>query len=240
MSDPLELSEPLRILIADDHALVRGGLSLLIRTLHPETVIQECSNFEKVTRALESAEPIDLLLIDLLMPGMQSVESIHSICRKSPDLPVIVVSVKEEMHLIRQALRAGASGYIPKSSPPDVTLNAIRLVLSGGIYIPPDALELRNFAAHDGTGGDQPRPAPQESATSSSPLTPRQSNVLELIAEGKSNQEVGTELGLTAGTVKMHLSRIYKVLNAKSRTDALAKYNRLRNGKPRPASEKGS
>jgi DNA-binding CsgD family transcriptional regulator len=73
-----------------------------------------------------------------------------------------------------------------------------------------------------------------------SPLTARQADVLELIAEGKSNQEVGVELGLTAGTVKMHLSRIYKVLNAKSRTDALAKYNRLRSGARRPASEKGS
>ena len=240
MSDPLELSEPLRILIADDHALVRGGLSLLIRTLHPETVIQECNDFEKVTRALDGPEPIDLLLIDLLMPGMQSIESIQSICRRSPDLPVIVVSVKEEMQLIRQALRAGASGYIPKSSTPDVTLNAIRLVLSGGIYIPPDALELRNFAAEDGNGGGQPRPAPEESAASGSPLTSRQVDVLDLIAEGKSNQEVGAELGLTAGTVKMHLSRIYKVLNAKSRTDALAKYNRLRNGSRRPAGEKGS
>jgi DNA-binding NarL/FixJ family response regulator len=240
MSDPLELGEPLRIIIADDHALVRGGLSLLVRMLHAETVIQECNDFEKVTRALEGPEPIDLLLIDLLMPGMQSVESIQSICRKRPDLPVIVVSVKEEMQLIRQALRAGASGYIPKSSTPDVTLNAIRLVLSGGIYIPPDALELRNFAADDGTAGGRPKPAPEESAVNGSPLTARQADVLELIAEGKSNQEVGAELGLTAGTVKMHLSRIYKVLNAKSRTDALAKYNRLRSAARRPANEKGS
>ena len=240
MSDPMELSEPLRIVIADDHALVRGGLSLLIRTLHPETVIQECNDFEKVTRVLEGSEPIDLLLIDLLMPGMQSVESIQSICRKSPDLPVIVVSVKEEMQLIRQALRAGASGYIPKSSTPDVTLNAIRLVLSGGIYIPPDALELRNFAAEDGNGRGQPKPAPVESAANGSPLTSRQVDVLDLIAEGKSNQEVASELGLTAGTVKMHLSRIYKVLNAKSRTDALAKYNRLRIGSRRPLGEKGA
>lgn len=230
MSGSLELSDPLRIVIADDHALVRGGLSLLIRTLQPETVIRECNDFEKVTRTFDEAEPIDLLLIDLLMPGMQSVESIQAICRRRPDVPVIVVSVKEEMQLIRQALKAGASGYIPKSSTPDVTLNAIRLVLSGGIYIPPDALELRNPANEDGYGGDQSSPAANDF-----PLTLRQVDVLDLIAEGKSNQEVGAELGLAEGTVKMHLSRIYKALNAKSRTDALAKYNRLRPQKRRPA-----
>lgn len=235
MSGSLELSDPLRIVIADDHALVRGGLSLLIRTLQPETVIQECNDFEKVTRTFDEAEPIDLLLIDLLMPGMQSVESIQAICRRRPDVPVIVVSVKEEMQLIRQALKAGASGYIPKSSTPDVTLNAIRLVLSGGIYIPPDALELRNPANEDGYGGDQSSPAVRDPVAKDSPLTLRQVDVLDLIAEGKSNQEVGAELGLAEGTVKMHLSRIYKALNAKSRTDALAKYNRLRPQKRRPA-----
>jgi DNA-binding NarL/FixJ family response regulator len=202
---------------------------MLIKTLHPDTEILECNDFNKVTRALESEEPVDLLLIDLMMPGMQSVESIQTICNTWPDVPVIVVSVKEEMQLIRQALRAGASGYIPKSSSPDVTLNAIRLVLSGGIYIPPDALELRSMTA-DETGLALPNPASLPAATGGGaiPLTPRQIDVLELIAQGKSNQEVGDELGLTAGTVKMHLSRIYKVLKAKSRTDALVKYNKLK------------
>ncbi len=229
MTDLSELTTPFRIMIADDHALVRGGLGMLIRTIHPETEILECSNFQKVTRSLDETDAIDLLLIDLLMPGMQSVESIQEICNKWPDVPVVVVSVKEEMHVIRQALRAGASGYIPKSSSPDVTLNAIRLVLSGGIYIPPDALELTGFM----TGDDQPtgpaRAAAAVAASGEGPsLTPRQIAVLDLIAEGKSNQEVGDELGLTAGTVKMHLTRIYKALKAKSRTDALAKFNRLR------------
>lgn len=228
MAELIDETVPLQILIADDHALVRGGLGALIRTLLPDITISECNSFEHVTRTLHEGKDVDLLLIDLMMPGMQSVESIQFLCKNWPDVPVVVVSVKEDMHLIRQALRAGATGYIPKSSSPDVTLNAIRLVLSGGIYIPPDALELRHLSDEEGDGKPAMKLSPEENYIVDAGLTPRQVDVLGLIAEGKSNQEIGEELGLTAGTVKMHLTRIYKSLGAKSRTDALARYNRLR------------
>lgn len=228
MSDPSAETVPLKILIADDHALVRGGLGALIKTLLPDITILECNSFDLVTRKLREESDVDLLLIDLMMPGMQSVESIQFLCNNWPDVPVVVVSVKEDMYLIRQALRAGATGYIPKSSSPDVTLNAIRLVLSGGIYIPPDALELRNLADEEGERKSVSKAVADEDNGADAGLTPRQLDVMDLIAEGKSNLEIGEELGLTSGTVKMHLTRIYKSLGAKSRTDALAKYNRLR------------
>lgn len=229
MPDLLDINVSLRIVIADDHALVRGGLGVLIKTLHPDTVIMECNDFDKVSRALSGPDPVDLLLLDLMMPGMRSIESLQQICANWPDVPVVVVSVKEDMQLIRQALRSGASGYIPKSSSPDVTLNAIRLVLSGGIYIPPDALELRGMPERDEEPAMAREPAARKNgADVDMPLTPRQIDVLDLIAEGKSNIEIGETLGLTAGTVKMHLTRIYKALSAKSRTDALAKYGKLK------------
>ena len=228
MSDPSAETVPLKILIADDHALVRGGLGALIKTLLPDITILECNSFDLVTRKLREESDVDLLLIDLMMPGMQSVESIQFLCNNWPDVPVVVVSVKEDMYLIRQALRAGVTGYIPKSSSPDVTLNAIRLVLSGGIYIPPDALELRNLADEEGERKSVSKAVADEDNGADAGLTPRQLDVMDLIAEGKSNLEIGEELGLTSGTVKMHLTRIYKSLGAKSRTDALAKYNRLR------------
>ena len=220
---------PMRIVIADDHALVRGGVGILIKTLHPATELIECNNYEKILKVLNSAEPVDLLLLDLLMPGMDLVKSVKHICTKWPDVPVIVISVREDMQTIREALRSGAMGYIPKSSTPDVTMNAIRLVLSGGIYVPPDALQLGGgYNASDGeppderensSGGIQGAPAHG--------LTTRQVEVLDLISEGGSNKQIATELGLTPGTVKMHLSRIYKVLNVKSRTEAIAKYTKL-------------
>jgi DNA-binding NarL/FixJ family response regulator len=229
MPDLSGINGPLRIVIADDHALVRGGLGVLIKTLHPDTVLMECNDFDKVAGALGNPDPVDLLLIDLMMPGMRSIESIQQICANWPDVPVVVVSVKEDMQIIRQALRAGASGYIPKSSTPDVTINAIRLVLSGGIYIPPDALELRSVPGREEElAALAEAQVSKTAATEEMPLTPRQIDVLDLIAEGKSNVEIGETLGLTAGTVKMHLTRIYRTLKAKSRTDALAKYGKLK------------
>lgn len=225
----LENNPGFKIAIADDHALVRGGLGILIKTLHPDTTIVECNSFDKVLRKLEDG-PVDLLLIDLLMPGMQSVESIKEICDTWPDLPVVVVSVREETQIIRQVLRVGAVGYIPKTSSPDVTINAIRLVLSGGIYVPPLALEIRgrsdDLLVSDNDGSEFGE-SHSSVVTKSGPLTERQVKVLQLIAEGRSNKDVAEELGLTPGTIKMHLSRIYKALGAKSRTDAVAKFNRL-------------
>ena len=127
------------LLIDDDHRL----FELLSRFLGAHDCAVSHAPDGPRGLAQLSQDVFDVVLLDMMMPGMRSIESIQQICTNWPDVPVVVVSVKEDMELIRQALRAGASGYIPKSSSPDVTINAIRLVLSGGIYIPPDALELR-------------------------------------------------------------------------------------------------
>ena len=109
-------------------------------------------------------------------------------------------------------------------------MSAIQLVLSGGIYVPPNALQLGNSPA------EEPAPAPIENAG----LTPRQTVVIGLISEGRSNKEIAAELSLTPGTVKMHLSRIYKVLGAKSRTDAVAKFTRLKASASKQATSRQS
>jgi len=227
-------NEPrMRIVVADDHALVRGGVSILIKTLHPDTELIECNNLEKTLAVLDSSQPVDLLLLDLLMPGMDLVKSVNHICARWPDLPVIVISVREDMQTIREALRSGAMGYIPKSSSPDVTMNAIRLVLSGGIYVPPDALQLGSGYStseeeiSDDVGNTSDDKRGQHG------LTTRQVEVMDLISEGRSNKEIAGELGLTPGTVKMHLSRIYKVLGVKSRTEAIARLT-----KPKSSAQK--
>lgn len=218
---------PMRIVVADDHALVRGGVGILIKILYPDTQLVECNSYEKTISALTSNEDVDLLLLDLLMPGMESIASVRHICSTWPDLPVIVVSVREDAQTIREALRAGAMGYIPKTSAPEVAINAIRLVLSGGIYVPPDVLQLSgsDIGSADteaSAGGEQGRRSVRELHG----LTNRQEDVMNLISEGRSNKEIASQLNLTTGTVKMHLSRIYKILGAKSRTDAIAKYSR--------------
>ena len=214
---------PMRIVVADDHALVRGGIGLLIKSLHPNTELIECNAYESVLKVLDGDEPVDLLLLDLMMPGMDLVRSVKHICANWADVPVIVISMRDDMQTIREVLRAGAVGYIPKTSSPDVTTNAIRLVLSGGIYVPPDVLQL-GF----GTGDSQPGKGPDAAAGGGQArplgLTARQEDVIALISEGYSNKEIATELNLTPGTIKMHLSRIYKVLGVKSRTEAIAKH----------------
>lgn len=220
---------PMRIVVADDHALVRGGIGILIKTLHPDTEVIECNNYDKTLQIIDGSEPVDLLLLDLLMPGMDLINSVKHICGNWPDVPVIVISVREDLQTILEALRAGAMGYIPKTSSPDVTMNAIRLVLSGGIYVPPDALQLGAGyrAATDSLSGLSELPEDITPAQPAYRLTSRQVDVMDLITEGRSNKEIAAELNLTPGTVKMHLSRIYKVLGVASRTKAIAKYTKL-------------
>ncbi len=225
---------PMRIVVADDHALVRGGIGLLIKTLHSDAELIECNSYEKTLNALDQSEPIDLLLLDLLMPGMDLIKSVKHICTKWPDVPVVVISVREDVQTIREALRSGAMGYIPKTSSPDVTMNAIRLVLSGGIYVPPDALQLGSgFTSSDNQLNEGFGVAANGAARAVHGLTSRQEDVMALMSEGRSNKEIASELNLTAGTVKMHLSRIYKVLGAKSRTEAIAKYSKLKAAAPK-------
>lgn len=213
-----------RIVVADDHALVRGGLVQLVRLVEENVEIIEANDFNQTLELLAEGQAIDLLLLDLLMPGMNGMEGIKQICKDSPDVPVIVVSVRENIAAIRNALAAGAVGYIPKTSSPDVMMSAIKLVLSGGVYVPPHVLGLS--APIDETIEDQLAAENNELLPNKgySKLTQRQQEVLDLMALGKSNKEIADALGLTTGTVKMHSSRIFKSLNVQNRTEAVAKF----------------
>ena len=219
----------LRIVLADDHALVRGGLALMVKMVDEGVQIIEANDFGQTLECLAQDEPIDLLLLDLLMPGMNGAAGVRQICNNSPDVPVIVVSVEEDIAAIRQALEAGAMGYIPKTSSPQVTMGAIKLVLSGGVYIPPHVLRLTGSRRQAGEEQDVAlEPVGAEECDAAFRLTSRQREVLELMARGKSNKAIASELGLTPGTVKMHTSRIFKSLDVENRTEAVAKYTKFR------------
>jgi len=135
-----EKNPSLRILIADDHALVRGGFALLVQSIEDNVEVIEANGLEEVESILSVDHEVDLLLLDLSMPGMNGLESIEYICNKWPEVPIIIVSVTEDLNTIRQVLALGVMGYIPKTSTPKITNSAIRLVLSGGIYMPPNLL----------------------------------------------------------------------------------------------------
>ena len=217
-----------RIIVADDHALVRGGLVQLVKLVEENVEIIESNDFNQTLELLANDQAIDLLLLDLLMPGMNGMESIKQICIDSPDVPVIVVSARENVAAIRNALAAGAVGYIPKTSSPDVMMSAIKLVLSGGVYVPPHVLGF-STSMDDEVAENQFAADDDEINVNQgySKLTQRQQEVLDLMALGKSNKEIADELGLTTGTVKMHSSRIFKTLNVQNRTEAVAKFAKV-------------
>ena len=218
--EPLNHDSALRIVIADDHALVRGGLAMLMEMAAPESEILQANSIEQVIRILSEQKSVDLLLLDLMMPGMDGDHGIKQVRQTSPDVPIIIVSVNEDIDSIRSSLAAGAMGYIPKTSTPGVTVSAIKLVLGGGIYVPPHILNTAN----------ETRPA--EVSTSEpalGPLTRRQQEVIKLIEAGKSNNAIAEELGLSTGTVKMHVSAIFKKLGAANRTEAVALFSKFRN-----------
>jgi len=220
-NDELTTSQSrLRIVIADDHALVRGGLALLIEMASPGAEVLQANNLAQVTGYLEEEKPIDLLMLDLMMPGMQGESDIRTIGQSWPEIPIIIVSVKEDIDSIRNSLAAGAMGYIPKTSSPDVTVSAIQLVLAGGVYVPPHVLQLGSAEAFENKTENR--------LEENHGLTQRHIEVLDLLTIGKSNQAIAEALGLTTGTIKMHVSAIFKRLGVSSRTEAAMKYSELK------------
>ncbi len=218
-----------RIVVADDHALVRGGLVQLVKLVEENVEIVETNDFQQTLDFLKEGKPVDLLLLDLLMPGMSGMDGIKQICKDWPEVPVIVVSAREQIAAIRSALAAGAMGYIPKTSSPEVMMSAIKLVLSGGVYVPPHVLG----ASSSSDDSIQEQANSAESFGNSleqgyAQLTPRQLEVLDLMALGKPNRDIANDLGLNVGTVKMHSSRIFKSLNVQNRTEAVALYAQLK------------
>jgi len=221
-----------RIVVADDHALVRGGLVQLVKLVEENVEIVETNDFQQTLDFLKEGKPVDLLLLDLLMPGMSGMDGIKQICKDWPEVPVIVVSAREHIAAIRSALAAGAMGYIPKTSSPEVMMSAIKLVLSGGVYVPPHVLgaslssddQIQEQAFSSGLFGNSLEQGYAQ-------LTPRQLEVLDLMALGKPNRDIANDLGLNVGTVKMHSSRIFKTLNVQNRTEAVAMYAQLKRDK---------
>ena len=224
-SNPMDVEHPApRVIIADDHALVRGGIAMLMRILDKDCKVIETNSYERTLAALSEHQDIDLVLLDLLMPGLNGIDDVIHICKTWPDVPIVLVTVEENNSVIQAALNAGVSGYIPKSSTPEVTMSAIRLVLSGGIYVPMSAIRSPEGAS---IVDDRRELGPPARPGAKPGLTKRQCEILELIALGKSNKAISEELGLTPGTVKAHLSRIFKALKVKNRTEAARKYSSL-------------
>ena len=212
----------MKILVVDDHDLVRAGLRPILEQLARESAAQEPLVLEAPTfsRAVElaSAHPdLDLILLDFRMPNVIGFAALVDLQERFPEVPVVIMSGEDDPDIVRAAFERGALGFIPKSSAMPVILNALRLVLSGGTYVP---REIIGSAAAPAAAAPERHAASDPRATGLG-LTPRQADVLTLLLDGKSNKVICRELNLAEGTVKNHVAAILKALNASNRVEAV-------------------
>lgn len=195
----------MKILIADDHVLFREGLRQLLQQLGDEVTVIDAADHDELLRLSAQHADADLALIDLNMPGKAPLDALAALVAQSPTLPIVVMSASEDLDEVRRTLEAGAMGFIPKSETASVIVSALKLVLSGGVYVPP-MLMLKSAGAG--------------ARNSEAGLTPRQREVLQCLVLGKSNKEIGREMSLSEATVKAHLASIFRSLNVKNRAEA--------------------
>ena len=197
-----------KILVVEDHVLVREAMSQTLMRLEEEV---RCSGFKAADEALAELErdpEWDLAVIDLMLPDMNGFSLLAILAKRFPDVPAIVVSALDDSASIQRALKAGASGFVPKSCSSEELLDAIRIVLNGGVYTPKE----------DATGARRRSGAPVQDRFG---LTTAQTRVMELLAQGRTNREIAEPLGLSEGTVKVHMSAIFRALNVTNRAQAV-------------------
>jgi DNA-binding NarL/FixJ family response regulator len=204
----------MKFLIADDHEMVRLGLKAALAPLGGEVGYVEAASAEDALAAAGAHPDLDLVLIDVNMPGMGGIEGVRRLRAAHPSLPVIVCSAAEDGAVVHSLLQLGVSGFIPKSDSTSVMLQAVQLVLAGGTYVPPRLMG---------------SPGAQEGAPGGAlaALSPRQRDVLSLVAEGKPNKLIARELAISEATVKVHLLAVFRVLGARNRTEAVVIAQRL-------------
>ncbi|HSI51557.1 MAG TPA: response regulator transcription factor [Ideonella sp.] len=229
----------MNVLLIDDHALFREGLALLLRPLQADLVVFEAGSCEEAQTLLAVQPDMRLVLMDLGLPGMSGLEGIAWLRVHCPDAAVVALSSADDRETVLSALDAGAMGFIPKSSNSSVLIGALGLVLAKGIYLPPSVFLTgpaggrapTRWVDHPPTESAPPSDVQVAHAPVRTPadlgLTPRQTDVLDLILQGKAAKLIGRELGLAPGTVKAHTSAVLRALNATTRTQAVVAAGRL-------------
>ncbi|MES9961184.1 MAG: response regulator transcription factor [Sedimenticola sp.] len=203
----------MRFLVADDHELVRKGLIDALGQFAAGAEIHDFPDARTTLDAVRGGNEYDLLLLDLFMPGGDGFELLREVCNSLPDTPVVVLSGSDKPAHIRKSLDLGAAGFIPKSSGMDVMMSALKLVLAGGIYVPPDLLR-------NPTEDELKSDISVDQLSLPDGLTGRQKEVLRLMGDGKSNKEIARELGLSENTIKIHVAAVLKTLGVNNRTKA--------------------
>lgn len=203
----------MKILLADDHSLFRGGMRYLLQQLSGELEMLEANNFLDCLKLAGQHSDLDLLLLDLHMPGSDGAKSVSYFHQRYPHIPVVVISGEDGCASMEKTLDYGASGFISKSSNEQTMLAALNIVLSGGVYVPPELLRYHAMEA-----GHTDR---RSLHTNAYGLTPRQMEVLRHLCAGMSNKEIAQAMRLAEGTVKIHAAAVYQTLKVSSRLEAV-------------------
>ena len=203
-------------MIADDHPLFRGALKQAVADIGAEGELLEAGDFDTVKAMVSGEEDIDLVLLDLTMPGASGLSGLVALRGLHPSVPIVVVSAHDDTETVRRALELGASGFISKSSAIETIRTAVRTVLDGGIFSPP-GIDL----------GVERDPEMSDLIARIQTLTPQQTRVLSMIAEGLLNKQIAYELSVSEATVKAHVSAVLQKLGVDSRTQAVIKLSRI-------------
>ena len=218
-----------RLVIADDHPLFRGALREAVTGLFDRAEIAEAGTFDEVAELLERDGDVDLVLLDLAMPGIRGFSGLMYLRAQYPAVPVIVVSANDDPVAIRRCMDFGSSGFIPKTLGVDQMREAIAAIIKGGVWTPPD-VDLR--AATDA--------ATAELMTRMARLTPQQVRVLMMLSEGLLNKQIAYQLDVSEATVKAHVSAILQKLGVESRTQAVIAAAKIEAGQwPQGAAAEG-
>jgi DNA-binding NarL/FixJ family response regulator len=209
----------MKVLLADDHPLMREGVRHVLDKLAENVSIVDAGDFPGLFAMAAMHPDLDLALVDLNMPGLPGIEGMAQFRSRFPAIPLVVLSASESRHDIQRVLDLGAAGYIPKASPPAIMRNALDLVLAGGVYVPPVML-----APDSGLAGHE---AEAFAALRHTGLTTRQMEVLRLLVQGCPNKVIARHLDLTEGTVKIHVTAIFRALGVNNRTEAALAVRRL-------------
>ena len=208
-----------RLVIADDHPLFRGAMREAVSGLLQQVEIVEAGSFDEAAELLEQGGDVDLILLDLAMPGVRGFSGLMYLRAQYPSVPVIVVSANDDPAAIRRCMEFGASGFIPKTVGVEAMRAAISRVLGGGVWTPPDV---------DLTAGSDAATA--ELMARMATLTPQQVRVLMMLSEGLLNKQIAFQLSVSEATVKAHVSAILQKLHVESRTQAVIAAAKIETG----------
>ena len=218
----------MKILVVDDHPLILEALHHVLRQLDREVEVYDARTGAEGRKLVAAHPETGLLLLDLTLPDVDGLALLSELRHDFPAIPVVVLSASDRREEVLRAIDLGAMGFIPKTSSNQVMLQALRLVLSGGVYLPPAALVHQEGADIEPTGESAPDPIGATRVTARElGLTGRQAQVLALILQGKPNKVICRELGLAEGTVKIHVAAILRALNVSTRTQAVIEASRL-------------